>query len=112
MPESAASAMLSERVWYASAAATKKIEPTMKRAFSESRKQISSAISSGLPFRPIGIGNLSMCCPRIGSFMPSSTIAVIVLPGATAFRLMPRPIHSSLTARPRSQRARAILVAG
>ena len=47
MPESAASAMLSERVWYASAAATKKIEPMHQSESVASVSEISCASSVG-----------------------------------------------------------------
>ena len=85
-------------------------EPQKKRASGPSRKAISAAISSGWPERPAGTGKRSMCGPITGSARPSAIIAVSVLPGATAFSVMPAPIHSGVGARRRTQWATASLV--
>src|SRR4051794_15491062 len=73
---------------------------------------MTDATSAGVAPRPAGTGYESSNGPRVASARPSATMAVSVSPGATALRRMPAPIHGSVTAWRRTQRATATLDAG
>ena len=83
--------------------------PHRKSAASDSMKSTQSASCPASPNPPIGTGKERMRFASFGVDSPSSRRGVIIAPGARAFRRMPAPAHSVLTASRRTQRLTATL---